>query len=405
MPPNTVYGRMGISTGPGQAIPFSIFLQGLGAAPGTWTALQTFTGGIAANAVAISANDCPVQTPGARGPLFVCGDPSGTSAAGTNGVAQFWMGNSLTGTPGANDSVAVTMAAANGNNRGFVGTLNLVANQCGPSSNAACSGPNGFLDGLLTGLEIDVNTDASFSIANRAFNRTLGTYAKNGLEIYSLGAPGTGNGPNTAAVSIWCSDSTIVTCWHEGIVVSRASDIGLHFVANPNVADTGTVFGVAAIYDESNSGISILETGTHTSIIDVSGATYTNVINCGSLACKIAGVSLDMNGGPFTFNGITTLSRNGVNGNVTINSNAGSIIFTPATVTMLNLTSSLATFAVPVIIPAVLIASLPSCVGGLAGARSAVTNGVATPTFGSTVSTTGAVWSPVVCNGTNWIYG
>jgi hypothetical protein len=51
------------------------------------------------------------------------------------------------------------------------------------------------------------------------------------------------------------------------------------------------------------------------------------------------------------------------------------------------------------------IGSLAACTGPLAGLRSSVTNGVAAPALGSTVSTTGAVWQPVSCNGTNWIYG
>lgn len=49
MPPNTVYGRSGISTGPGQAIPFSVIVQTLNNNPNIWTALQTFNGGIASN--------------------------------------------------------------------------------------------------------------------------------------------------------------------------------------------------------------------------------------------------------------------------------------------------------------------------------------------------------------------
>jgi len=50
------------------------------------------------------------------------------------------------------------------------------------------------------------------------------------------------------------------------------------------------------------------------------------------------------------------------------------------------------------------IASLPSCTPLLAGHRGAVTNGVASPVLGATVSTTGAKWDPVICDGGNWIY-
>ena len=61
-------------------------------------------------------------------------------------------------------------------------------------------------------------------------------------------------------------------------------------------------------------------------------------------------------------------------------------------------------FAGPVIFKPVAIASLPTCNAGLAGARMAVNNGVASPTFQAVVSTTGAATQPVFCNGANWIY-
>jgi hypothetical protein len=50
------------------------------------------------------------------------------------------------------------------------------------------------------------------------------------------------------------------------------------------------------------------------------------------------------------------------------------------------------------------IAGLPTCNSTSKGAHSYVTNGVTSPTFLATVSTTGAVVAPVFCNGTNWIY-
>lgn len=48
MPPNTVYGRSGISTGPGQAIPFSVIVQALSNQTNIWTQPQTFQGGTTA---------------------------------------------------------------------------------------------------------------------------------------------------------------------------------------------------------------------------------------------------------------------------------------------------------------------------------------------------------------------
>ena len=51
------------------------------------------------------------------------------------------------------------------------------------------------------------------------------------------------------------------------------------------------------------------------------------------------------------------------------------------------------------------IATLPACNAGTKGLKTIVTNGQTTPTFLGTVSTTGAVIAPVVCNGTAWLYG
>jgi hypothetical protein len=51
-----------------------------------------------------------------------------------------------------------------------------------------------------------------------------------------------------------------------------------------------------------------------------------------------------------------------------------------------------------------LIASLPTCVATLAGELAYVTNGVASPSYNATVSTTGSSNQLVWCNGTNWTY-
>jgi hypothetical protein len=50
------------------------------------------------------------------------------------------------------------------------------------------------------------------------------------------------------------------------------------------------------------------------------------------------------------------------------------------------------------------IAALPACVALNTGAFDYVTNGVASPTYYATVSTTGSTADPVFCNGSNWVY-
>jgi parallel beta-helix repeat protein len=53
---------------------------------------------------------------------------------------------------------------------------------------------------------------------------------------------------------------------------------------------------------------------------------------------------------------------------------------------------------------ALVISSLPTCNSGEAGVRYTVSNGVASPTYQGTVSTTGATTQPVYCNGSSWVY-
>jgi hypothetical protein len=50
------------------------------------------------------------------------------------------------------------------------------------------------------------------------------------------------------------------------------------------------------------------------------------------------------------------------------------------------------------------IAGLPSCNSTYKGQTAYVTNGVTSPVYLATVSTTGSTVAPVFCNGTNWIY-
>lgn len=69
------------------------------------------------------------------------------------------------------------------------------------------------------------------------------------------------------------------------------------------------------------------------------------------------------------------------------------------------ISSTAITAKVPVIVPSYTIATLPSCVAGLSGARAVVTNGQTSPTYLGAVSTTGAVVAPVMCNGSGWVYG
>jgi hypothetical protein len=50
------------------------------------------------------------------------------------------------------------------------------------------------------------------------------------------------------------------------------------------------------------------------------------------------------------------------------------------------------------------IGGLPTCNSKSRGLQGSVSNGVASPTYGGAVSTTGSTWDPVICNGTSWMY-
>jgi hypothetical protein len=56
-------------------------------------------------------------------------------------------------------------------------------------------------------------------------------------------------------------------------------------------------------------------------------------------------------------------------------------------------------------VASVTIAALPACNSGAnVGVRLTVSNGITSPTYQQTVSSTGTVSQPVYCNGTNWVY-
>jgi len=220
--------------------------------------------------------------PGVRGPLFIWSNCGATTLAGQNCGLQAWVGNNPTSTPAANHPLTATMVMTNGNNRFILQTLNLVGVLCGPAESC----PSDFIDTPINPLEIDVANSATsgWAPANRAFAKTSGTYAKNGVEIYSSPAVG----ELTNALSVWATTTTGAGWWHTGVELSRVLDIGFRCVANPNfpTVDTGGAFGDSCIRDDSNSA-SFLKLGnfTHTgAMIDASsGAVFTGGFYRGSL--------------------------------------------------------------------------------------------------------------------------
>lgn len=197
--------------------------------------------------------------PGARAPLFIWQNPSGSTPAGYNAGQQIFIGNNPTGTPGAGDTVAQTIVVTNGNNRGLLYGQNVVVGLCGPAEGCASSD---YINAPVTGLETDVYGSATWLPADRAFNPASGTYVVNGHEIYC-------QGPQycTAGLSVWSTVGNGSNWWREGIALNRIANIGLHGVQT--AGDTGTQFSVALIQDDSNSA----------NVIQVGAGTHTNILN------------------------------------------------------------------------------------------------------------------------------
>ena len=66
-------------------------------------------------------------------------------------------------------------------------------------------------------------------------------------------------------------------------------------------------------------------------------------------------------------------------------------------------TNRIAWSCIPVA-PPLTIATLPTCAAASAGVTEAISNGIASPAYNATVSTTGTTVNSVFCNGTNWVY-
>lgn len=131
--PNTVIGRTGINAGPPQAIPFSLLIQDLSGIPNTWSALQTFTAGIA----------CSIT----NNPLGMCFNALQNTAGGTysaptnlNSIAIL---ENLTGTGFFLDGVAIaqTVYGGSGGRQALQVALNLTGWQATSNNFAVAIAP------------------------------------------------------------------------------------------------------------------------------------------------------------------------------------------------------------------------------------------------------------------------
>lgn len=198
-------------------------------------------------------------------------------------------------------------------------------------------------------------------------------------------------GASTGSLNLVCQDGGIqfgspVTTFANFTIGSPLFVVYEQVSANPVTSGTqamgattllvGSTAGVAN--GNSIAGSPSIAPSTNVTVIDGTHLGLSSPL----LASIANGVSLT------TFSIITTGSISQTGDSFTFQSQGGKPIVFASTIQLLGLP----------------IASLLSCNSGLTGAEAYVTNGVASPTYGATVSATGTTSSPVFCNGTNWTY-
>ena len=224
-----------------------------------------------------------------RGPLWIFNNPASTAAGQTCGL-YIDITDTPTATPGANNYVAATIRMTDTNSRvGQFWSIDALVAQ----SNTGLGNSQLRAIEAEVATAIDAVTDPFVGTGNRG----------NGIEVVGI----SGSLKLTAGLTVWANNTTGTGWWSRGIGLSRILDVGIQFYVNPGGSlDTGTAFATAAIDDESNSATVLKVGGTHTNIIDVSGATLTNFVNMSTTAAQ------------------TLLIKNGANFGINIQFDSGS---------------------------------------------------------------------------------
>lgn len=279
-----------------------------------------------------------------RGPLFIVNNAASSgNPAGKNMGCQFWVGDNPTATPGANTAVNCTMYIDN-LNRAILGGLNIVTffGDLGA----------GWADTTGIGMEVEINNFFAANSGTDPFGSS--PIRKNGITV-TTGFSTVGR--TTSAYSNWGAQRDGTGWVDSSFAASSAYNYGWRCIANPGgVADTTAAFKTACLSDESNSAVALKVTGSHTTGVDLSGAT--------------------------------------ISGNAFISPNF------LVTGTGIVLASFFQTFALTV-------GTLPTCNSGARGVHTYVTDATAALTagIGTIVAAVGANVVPVFCDGTNWRIG
>lgn len=264
---------------PGNIPAFSILGNPTSSA-GLLTPLSGVLLGTGSMSLNVTAGGC-TNNPNVRAPLFICDDNNGTSAAGYALGWQVWVGSNPTGAIAANDSVATFVYIDNTNGRDGIWAQNFNCNQV----NVAAGGGAGINHCS------EVNLTQSI-VATTPLSGFSAGPVTHGYEAVCNSSGSASPFPCQVAFWAWAAgdyannSSSATQPLNFAFAASRTQNAG--FDCELISGDTGTYFKHGCVWDQSNSAASLLVSGTHTSIVDASGATYTQFANCNSI-CNFAG--------------------------------------------------------------------------------------------------------------------
>lgn len=276
------------------ATEYTSFSEALVSAPATWPILTGYGGMYLPGWSAVDPGHLlttamlPSLADG-RAPFFIMNNPSASQLVdGYASGLYIHIGDSPSATPAAGDTVAITTAVNNLNGRTHLWGSNTVALQ-----------DSSGLDGMVRAAEFEVNNVKGFNAD--PFSGSA-PYRKNGVEIVGHSSS---TYKLTAALTVWANNITGTGWFDQGLVLSRVASKGIRFIKNPGgSSDSGVAFSVSAISDESDSAATISVSGSHGSVIDLSGnPTYSQfilgkgnadtVVNIKNSADYAAGVVID----------------------------------------------------------------------------------------------------------------
>jgi hypothetical protein len=281
-------------------------------------------------------------------------------AGTTENAALFWNITAASASAqeiGASFFMTSSTGAASGNNPNSAWKMGLAVQSQAHVGSGNIYGMNiqviqdsGVGNFTMSGLEIDMNNN-NVDFPESGAGGAVGV----GLSILTAS-----NFPLAAAINLG-TVNTSTYAFHDGIYIAPSNYVIKDFVihdashASYSYNDDG-VHSASGIWEHSTSPIGIYTNGTFSSaaITDNSTTPYGLVLN-----------------GTYSAHAIHT--------------------------------PGLAEIDSGVLVTAITVASLPSCVTGLKGVIRTISDGNA-PTFGSTAAGGGAVVRPVFCNGSNWIY-